>query len=41
VHISGKVTAVDEEARTATFTMSASFNGQTVLGRALAVVRQR
>lgn len=40
VHISGKVTAVDETAGTATVTMTATFNGQTVLGRATAVVRQ-
>jgi hypothetical protein len=40
VHVSGKVTAVDDELGTATITMSAVFNGQTVLGRTVATIRQ-
>jgi acyl dehydratase len=38
--VSGKVTAVDDDARTATVAMSAVFNGQTVLARTTAVIRQ-
>ena len=39
IEFSGKVTAKDDVARTATVTLSASCLGQKVLGRATAVVR--
>lgn len=40
VHVSGKVSDVDDVDDTATITLTVTFNGQTVLGRTQALVRQ-
>ena len=40
IHITGKVSEVDDSARTATISLTVTFNGQTVLGRTQATVRQ-
>ena len=40
IHITGKVSEVDDSAQTATISMTVTFNGQTVLGRTQATVRQ-